>query len=465
MSDLSALSVAEASAALTAGSITAGELTDAYLSRIERLDSRINSYILVQHERARAEAAAAAARRQAGRRRGPLDGIPYAVKDNIDVASVVTSDGLGPRGKAPALSDAVAVARLAAAGAVLLGKLNLHEGALGATTENRHFGPTHNPWRHGFTPGGSSGGSGAAVAARLCGFALGTDTMGSIRLPAAYCGAVGLKQSYGLVSNRGATPACDGLDHIGPLTHDVRDAALVLAALAGHDADWPGSRPAPAGWTSLPAELPDLSGIGIGVLDNFQRYPSEPAVVAGFEQACALMQRLGARIERLDIPDYEPLAARRAGLMWVEAAAAATHERDLAAYPEAFPPVIRGMLDYGRKLSAARLARAQGDIAGLGAAFRRAIAQVDVLAAPAAPQLPFAFAGPQPADQAEFLAPANFSGQPALTLPCGMTRDGLPLSLQLIGQPFGEARLLSIARVFERAVAFNSRPPLAEFHR
>jgi len=458
--DLSVLTVAEASAALTAGRISATQLTDAYLFRIEHLDSRINSYTLVLPERARVEAAAADARRAAGARLGPLDGIPYAVKDNIDIAGLPTSDGLGPRGRPPAAADAVAAARLAASGAVLLGKLNLHEGALGATTQNRHFGPTHNPWRHGFTPGGSSGGSGAAVVARMCAFALGTDTMGSIRLPAAYCGCVGLKQSYGLVSNRGATPACDGLDHIGPLARRVGDAAHVLRALAGYDAEWLGSRDAPAGWNPLPAELPDLSGIRIGVLDNFARYPSEPAVAQGFAEAVALLRRLGGRIERLDIASYEPLPARRAGLLWVEAAAAATHEVDLATHPGAFPPAIRAMLDYGRALSAARLAKAVAEVRRLGAAFRRTVGLVDVIAAPAAPQLPFAFAGPQPADQAEFLALANFSGLPAITLPSGISGDGLPLSLQLVGQRFGEARLLSVAAAFERAVALAPRPPL-----
>jgi aspartyl-tRNA(Asn)/glutamyl-tRNA(Gln) amidotransferase subunit A len=462
MPEPSELTVAEASAALTAGELTAFQLASAYLGRIERLDNRINSYTQVLRDRALAEAAAADARREAGRRLGPLDGVPYAVKDNIDVADVLTSDGLGPRGRPPAAADAVVVTRLAAAGAVLLGKLNLHEGALGATTENRHFGPAHNPWRHGFTPGGSSGGSGAAVAARLCAFALGTDTMGSIRLPAAYCGCVGLKQSYGLVSNRGATPACDALDHIGPLARSVGDAALVLQALVEGDAKWPGSCDAPAGWNPLPAELPDLSGVRIGVLDNFAAYASEPAVHEAFSESCALLHRLGARIERLDIAGYEPLPARRAGLLWVEAAAAATHEADLAAYPQAFPPAIRAMLDFGRKLSAARLARALAELQRIAAAFRRAIIAVDAIAAPAAPQLPFAFAGPQPADQAEFAAPANFSGLPALTLPSGITAGGLPLSLQLIGQRFGEARLLSIARVFERAVAFRARPPLAD---
>ncbi|MSO75329.1 MAG: amidase [Alphaproteobacteria bacterium] len=460
MSDPTDLTVAQATAALTFGQVTATDLTRAYLARIERLDKAINSYVRVLAERALAEAGAADARIAKGQRRGVLDGIPYAVKDNMDTQGDVTSDGLAPRGKPAATADAEAVRRLAEAGAVLLGKLNLHEGALGATTDNAHFGRCHNPWRAGFTPGGSSGGSGAAVAAGLAPFALGTDTMGSIRIPAAYCGCVGLKASYGLVSNLGVTPACDALDHVGPLARTVNDAALVLRVLQAPDPEWPGSAEPPANWSPLPADLPDLSGIRLGVAGVVERFQMESSVRLGFSAAVGMLRRLGASVATIEIPGYEPTSARRAGLLWVEAAAAHAHEPFLDRYPDAYPAHIRAMLDYGRTASAARLARAQDMVQRTGAGYVRALEAVDALVMPVAPQPAFSFDEPVPATQAEFAAPANFAGLPAVALPSGVLADGLPLSLQFVGRKFAEARLLAIARVFERVVAFDRRPPL-----
>jgi aspartyl-tRNA(Asn)/glutamyl-tRNA(Gln) amidotransferase subunit A len=283
--------------------------------------------------------------------------------------------------------------------------------------------------------------------------------MGSVRLPAAYCGCVGLKPSYGLVSNRGVTPACDPLDHVGPLARTVGDAALVLSALAAGDAEWPGSAVPPAEWSPLPAELPDLCGYRIGVVGAFERFACEPAVRQGFGDAMHRLRTLGATVVNCDLQGYEPTAARRSGLLWVEATAAAVHEQDLVRHPAAYPAGIRAMLDYGQTLPAPRLVRALERVRAIATGFTHLLDTVDLLAMPTAPQLAFEFAQAVPPTQAEFCAPANFAGLPAIALPSGLD-NGLPTSLQLVGRKFGEAKLLSIARVYERAVEFKAAPPL-----
>lgn len=455
MNDPTLLDATAAGAALARGELSALELTEAYLARIERLDPRLNAYIARLAEQARAQAKAADARRE---RLSPLDGVPLALKDNIDVAGVPTTCGMAAAGAPVPAEDAEAVRRLKAAGAVLLGKLNMHEGALGGTTDNAHHGRTHNPWRRGYTPGGSSGGSGAAVAARLCAAALGTDTMGSVRMPAAFCGVAGLKPTFGLVSSRGLGLLCGPLDHIGPLARTVRDLGLVLEAMAGTHPDDPFGRAAPDGWRARPEGPADLRGLRVGVVANFDSVEIEPDVRRAFEAALDLLRREGAQIERLDIPDYDPARARRAGLLWSEADGAVEHERTQAMRPDAFSPAFRSMLDFGARAPGAKLAGAQRMLRRIGHDFRRALSEVEVIASPAAPQTAFDFDAPPPVNQADLTAPANFAGCPALSLPCGLSAAGLPVGLQLMAAPWREQRLLAIALSVEASLGFAAAP-------
>lgn len=458
MTDPTDLTVTEASVALASGEITAAALTEAYLDRIDRFNPILNCYITVTANQARGQAAAADARRRAGGPLGPLDGIPIAIKDNIDVAGVPTSGGFGPRGNAPADRDAEVIRRLREEGAVFLGKLNMHAGALGATNDNFHHGKAHNPWRIGYTPGGSSGGSGSAVAGRLCAAALGTDTMGSVRLPAAYCGVCGLKASFGLVSGRGLEFLCAALDHIGPLARSVGDLGLMLQVMAGYDDDFDDSVMPPDGWraTAAPASL---AGLRVGLLRNFDAVDIAPAVKASVDAAIAALREAGAETVMLELADYEPTVVRRAGLLLSEAEAAVIHEAGIERRPEAYAEDFLAMLAYGRDLPAARFVKAELAVKRIGAAAKRLLREVDVIAAPTAAQTAFPFGEPPPANQADLTAMANFAGAPAVSLPCGLSPEGLPISLQLIAAPFAEARLLGIAATVEALLGFDARPP------
>jgi len=458
VSDRTALTIGAASEALARGEASSADLTEAYLARISALDPTLNCYVAVRADEARAEARAADARRARGERRGPLDGIPIALKDNIDVAGVPTTNGMGPRPDTTPERDAEVVRRLRAAGAVILGKLNMHEGALGGTTDNPHHGRTQNPWRLGFTPGGSSGGTGAAVAARLCAGGIGTDTMGSVRLPAAYCGVAGLKPTFGVVSARGVVPLSWRLDVVGPLTRCVTDLGLMHDAMAGFDPEHVESVRAPdASGHAAPAQA-DLAGLSIGLIEGLERVEMDPDVRRAFGESLETIERLGGRLRRLDLPGYEPTPARRAGLLVCEAEGAVVHERDLADCPEAFSPAFRRMLEFGRDAPAARLVKAERTVQVAGFLLRRALEEVDLMIAPTAPQPAFAFSAAAPVGQADLTAVASFGGCPAVSVPCGLSRAGLPIGLQLIGPPFGERALLAAARAFEAACDFALAP-------
>lgn len=459
MSDLTELTIAAASERLAHGEVSSFDLTEAYLARIAALDTTLNCYVAMRAEAARAEARAADARRERGEPRGLLDGIPIALKDNIDVAGLPTTNGMGPRSDTTPMRDAEVARRLRAAGAVVLGKLNMHEGALGGSTDNPHHGRTQNPWRLGFTPGGSSGGAGAAVAARLCAGGVGTDTMGSVRLPAAYCGVAGLKPTFGLVSTRGVVPLSWRLDTVGLLTRCVMDLGLMLDAMAGFDPEHMESAQAPDGPGYAVTPRGDLAGLRIGLLETLERVEMDPDVRRAFSESVETLERLGGKLRRLDLPGYEPTLARRAGLLICEAEGAVVHERDLAAFPDTFSPAFRRMLEFGRDVAGARLVKAERTIQGAGFLLRRALEEVDLIIAPTAPQPAFAFSAPVPVGQADLTAIANFGGCPAVSVPCGLSRAGLPIGLQLIGPPFGERALLAAARVFEAACGFALAPP------
>lgn len=452
MSEPADLSIAEASERLQRRELSSTELVRACLDRISGAGARLNAFSSVHAESALVEAEVSDRRAARGARVGPLDGVPVAIKDNIDVRDHVATNGLARHeGVAPATADATAVARLRAAGAVILGQTIMSEGALGGDTDNPHHGRAHNPLRYGRTPGGSSGGSAAAVAGGLAMGALGTDTMGSVRLPAAYCGIVGLKPTYGLVSTRGVAPMSWRLDHVGPICRTVDDAALMLQALAGHDPDSIESARPPEGFTLRMAKDDVPAGQRrVGVLKNFANVPLQPEVAANYERMTAMLAALGFEQQEIELPGYEPTPARLAGLLVAESESAVFHEAAMAARPETFSPFYRKMIEFGRNAPGLKLMKAERLILAVGHAVRRAFDTVDWIVSPAAPDTAFPFERGSALHQADMLAPANFAGCPAISIPSGTDDEGLPIGLQILAAPWRDAELLALARMIER---------------
>jgi aspartyl-tRNA(Asn)/glutamyl-tRNA(Gln) amidotransferase subunit A len=383
--------------------------------------------------------------RQARGDAGPLNGVPVAIKDNFDVKGAVTTNGR-PCGTV-ADNDAAVVTLLREAGAVLLGKTNLHECAFGPTTDNAHFGPTMNPHRLGFTPGGSSGGSAAAVAAGFCAAALGTDTMGSVRIPASYCGVVGFKPTYGAIGMRGVVPLARRFDHVGTFTRRVRDAVVLVEALTEHDA-WADPHHADAGGDDT-GGMPLL----VGVIDNHLVPGMQDDVRSAFNRAVEMLRAIVPRVTTVVIPGYNPGLARRAGFVCVEVEAAVVHDLEFRRAPQSFSAEIAALLEFGRSVTAPQLDKAQRRVDLAAAGLRDALTKVDVLISPTTPQTAFSFAEPVPSDVADLTAVANFAGCPAISIPMGIDSAGLPIGLQIIGRAWEDAKVLSLAAAYEAAVA------------
>ncbi len=421
---------------LVRGDSRSAALTDAVLSRIERENPRMNAYLHVDADGARRAAAASDARRAAGETLSPLDGLSVALKDNIDVAGLPTTAGMATRRGRMAARDAFVVQRLRAAGVVILGKLNLHEAALGATNDNPHYGRCEHPQRAGFTPGGSSGGSAAAVAAGLCGFALGSDTMGSVRIPAAYCGVVGFKASWGRISTAGSVACCWALDHIGPLVATQRDLALVLPVLTDYDPTCPDARAlpdAPANAAPRFVAATDIEDLG-----------ATPAVAAAYRLALQALRARGATVTEIELAGYDFGRARRAGLLMVEADLLVQHADDWRSQPQNFSPELARMLAWAEKQPAAALAAVQRTVAAAHVEAARWWSQGDVMLLPTAPQQAFAFGTPVPANQADFTALANMAGLPAMSVPLPVAPGEMPIGLQCIAPVGAEATLLAL---------------------
>jgi aspartyl-tRNA(Asn)/glutamyl-tRNA(Gln) amidotransferase subunit A len=459
------LSVAEAGASLRAGDTTSKELTEHALKRVASFDPILHSFIAVTVERALADAERADRELASGTDRGPLHGIPYALKDIYATAGIATTCNSKLLLDNVPREDATVEAKLKAGGGVLLGKLNTHEYALGGPGFDLPFPPARNPWNPEHFTGGSSSGSGAAVAAGFVRVALGSDTGGSIRSPACLCGVVGLKPTYGLVSRRGVYPLSYSLDHCGPLTWNVEDAALTMNVIAGHD---------PLDPSSAEVSIPDFTseigrgveGLRIGYARHFFDGVKgvSPEVLAAMDGAAERLAKLGAIVEEVVLPDFEVFKA--CGRLIMLAEAYAIHEETLRTRP----------LDYGRYTYQRIIPGATLSAADLTQAFRLrreltvqlntdALVRYDALITttsltPAARLDEFPLDWPPPSlAVAVQTAPFNVTGNPALALPIGFSEGGLPLGMQVVGRPFGEPTVFRIAAAFEAAAGVTFKRP------
>ncbi|MFF9086595.1 amidase [Streptomyces sp. NPDC014991] len=457
------LSLTEASRAVRARELSPVELTESVLARIDAVEGRLGAYVTVAADAALAAAVRAEREISGSGPRGPLHGIPMALKDLIDAEGVPTTASSHVRAGHVAERDSRVAERLGAAGAVLLGKTHTHEFAYGLTTPQ-----TNNAWDHSRVAGGSSGGSAVAVAAGGATFAMGTDTGGSIRVPAALNGVVGLKPTYGLVPRTGVTSLSWSLDHLGPLTRTVQDVALVLSATAGHDPRDPASVSGPM-LDRFPGG--DLRGLKVGVPRNHYFDRVTPEVEESVRGAIERLAELGAELVDVEIPMARYIQAVQWGLMVPEATA--YHERSLRATPDLYASDVRILLEAGELTSAGDYLRAQRARTMMRDAWARMFDGIDVLAAPTVP-MTAAEAGQEAIEWADgtteavsdsyvrLCAPANITGVPALTLPVGHDRAGLPIGMQLMARPFHDATVLRVGRVYEESVAGAGRlAPLA----
>ena len=456
------LSIAEAGAALRAGELTATALAQDALARIAALDGALNSFITVTAERALADADAADAAFKAGLDAGPMQGVPYALKDIYDTAGIRTTCHSKLLVDNVPAADSVVAAKLKAGGGVLLGKLSTHEFALGGPSFDLPFPPARNPWNPEHIPGGSSSGSGAAVAAGLCRMAMGSDTGGSIRGPAAYCGTVGLKPTYGLVSRRGVFPLSYTLDHCGPLSWTVEDAAITMEVITGHDPLDPASAdvPAPDFRSGLDG---DVSGLKIALPRHFfaQAEGVSPEVVAAIDKAAALLAKAGAIVEEVTIPDYELFNAVGRVIMFSEAFA--IHEKDYRERPLDFGKLTFTRMILGATTSAADLTQAYRLRRELAVAVNhQLLKQYDAIlcASALAPAARFdSFSDAFPPNWPIQTMPFNVTGNPAMSMPAGFSASGLPLSVQIVGRPFDEPTVLRIGAQIETALALTGLRP------
>ena len=461
-SDPCFLSVAEAASLIAAKRISPVELTRAYLARIERLNGTLHAYVRVLHDEALAAARAAEAEILAGRYRGPLHGIPIGLKDIYDTAGIPTEGGSKScLGRIPA-KDATTTRLLKEAGAVLLGKLTTWEFAIGGTAFDTPFPPARNPWNIDHDPAGSSSGSGAAVASGLCAMAMGSDTGGSIRWPAAWCGLAGLKPTYGRVSRAGIMPLSFSLDHAGPLTWTVEDAAIVLQAIAGHDASDPASARCPVADYRAALAGGNLRGLRLGVARAmFERdCVGSEEMLSAFDESVGVLRELGASIAEIELP---PLALYNAtAYLIARSEGFAIHEKALRERPQDYGALARDRLTIGAYVRASDMVQAMRRRQMLVEATTAAMGGVDAILLPTAPD-----PAPRLGDLAPYfgnqrptyMRPFNLTGQPALSVCNGFDNAGLPLSLQIVGRCFDEAMVLRIGHAYERTTPWRGRRP------
>jgi aspartyl-tRNA(Asn)/glutamyl-tRNA(Gln) amidotransferase subunit A len=465
MSDaLAYLGLAAAARQIRGRELSPVELTRALIDRIDRLDPALNAFLRFTPEAALADAKAAEAEIAAGNSRGPMHGVPYALKDIIDYAGLPTTAHSKVLADNIAGADAFVAARLKAAGGVHLGKLSTHEFAIGGPSFDLPWPPARNPWNRGHFPGGSSSGSGAGLAAGFFPAALGTDTGGSVRNPASMCGIVGMKPTYGRVSRRGVVPLAQSLDHVGPMTRTVRDNAMLLGVIAGHDPADPASADEPVD-DYLAAIDAGVRGLRIGALRHFytEDCEADPEQQAAVEDALGVWRDAGAAIEDIRLPPLDVWNAPTRVIIAAEAFA--VHERWLRERPGDYGMRGRERLLQGALLRAADYIQAQRQRSQLSRLMAEAMRDLDALVTVSshdpAPRIDDDAALAR-AYERQARMPFNLTGYPALVIPAGFTRAlHLPLSMQIVGHPFEEATIYRIAQAYELATGWPDRhPPL-----
>jgi aspartyl-tRNA(Asn)/glutamyl-tRNA(Gln) amidotransferase subunit A len=459
--ELTRLSLVEATAMLRRKTVSPVELAQAFIARIERLNPALNAFITVTAEQALQQARQAEAEIHRGHWRGALHGMPLALKDLIDTAGIRTTAASAVFKDRVPTEDADVVRRLKAAGAVLLGKLNMHEFAYGGTSVPSYYGAVRNPWNLARIAGGSSGGSAAAVAAGLCIGALGSDTAASIRQPAAYCGVVGLKPTFGRVSTRGVIPLSWSLDHIGPLCRSAIDAAWLLETIAGYDSRESSSVDRP---TERYASAMDGStaSLRIGLVRRPYFEGLDPDSEAAVNAAIQVLAQISASVRDVQLP-YTNI------LMTIASAEAyAFHRPYLAQTPQLYQAMTRQRLEQAAGISAADYVRARREMEQLRWTADSAFSSVDLLVTPTTAIAPISIESgyldpPLPADgvPVEIRNTHIFDvmGLPAISVPCGFTRDGMPIGLQIAGPRFGESRVLMLAHAYQQITDWHTRPP------
>jgi len=450
------LSISEAAELLRQKKISPVELTKACLDRIESLNPVLNAFITVTDEAAMAQARVAEDEMQRGHWRGPLHGIPIGLKDLIDTAGVLTTCGSELFADRVPTEDAEVVRRLKNAGAVVLGKQNLQEFAYGGTSASSYYGAVHNPWNLNHIAGGSSGGSAAAVAAGMCFGALGTDTGGSVREPAAFCGIVGLKPTYGRVSTRGVFPLSWSLDHVGPICRSVRDAAIMLEAIAGYDVqdvtsvDWPTEEYVNA--------LSGKTDRRIGVVRQPFFTNIDMAIESAMNEAIEVIRGMSSRVIEVDLPSV-PTGVQAPEVY-------AVHKKYYANSPELYLPWMRERLAQAATADTGAYVEDRFALERVRRTVNEVFAEVDLLITPTTPVPPITI------EEASKMAPSlagevwlrntrpfNCYGLPTISIPCGFTNSGLPLGLQIAGPRFAEGRVLAFAHAFEQATAWRQLTP------
>lgn len=431
--------LAEASSAIRKRSASPVALTRACLDRIHALNPVINAFITITETEALAQAGALESELADGKWRGPLHGIPIALKDLIDTAGVRTTAASAVFADRIPSEDAEVVRRLKHAGAILLGKLNLHEFAYGGTSSVTHFGPVRNPWDLAYSPGGSSGGSGAAVAAGMCFGALGTDTAASIRMPASCCGIVGMKPTFGLVSTRGVIPLSWSLDHVGPMCRTVEDAALLLEAMA----DTP---PYAAALRQSPSNL------RLGLPAGLYWEDLDPEIEAAANEAVRVLATLTAGIEQIQLPAVDNLTI-------AEAEAWAFHEPHFARSADLYSPSIRARLVSGGRITAGAYIAARREMERSREEVERVFSEVDLIVTPTMAVSPVRVGTISDLAMIRNTCAFNVYGIPTISVPCGFTGGGLPIGLQISGPRNGEGRVFQLAHAYEQAAGWWRRTP------
>ncbi|MBA2444846.1 MAG: Asp-tRNA(Asn)/Glu-tRNA(Gln) amidotransferase subunit GatA [Nocardioidaceae bacterium] len=465
--NISELSLAAASAAVASRELSPVELVDACLERIDDIEA-LRAYIAVYAEESRQVARAAEAMMKAGHRLGPLHGLPIALKDNIAIEGKVTTAGSKILADWKPDQDATVARKLKGAGAIIIGKTNQHEFAWGGTSANPHYGAVRNPWNPEHFPAGSSGGSGVAVAARTCYGALGTDTGGSVRLPAAVNGIAGLRPTIGRVSNAGVIPLAWSMDTVGPMARTVEDCAVMFNAIAGHDPRDPGSSQTPTQDYTADLER-DVKGLRIGVISDYFFEHLQKPVHDAVREAITLLESAGAQV--IEVAAAHIHGNISAQLTIESAEPSAYHQRWLRERPDDYGDDVRLLLEVGEMLLATHYIQAQRYRAVLRSEFLDAFKSVDVFICPTLPFTATAVGetlveveegAPEDMLSAimQFTGVPSLTGLPSLNVPCGFDDGGLPIGMQVIGRPFDESTLFRVGAAYQRNTDFHERTPV-----